>query len=87
MFCYISTCRGKNQAAKDIAGRHPVSLHWDPNESKLLVCEANLLPEVQQRKDQQNQRDQHRNIALTKATMEETVSINRGLGGLGLSLH
>ncbi|GFS01827.1 intraflagellar transport protein 140 homolog [Elysia marginata] len=32
--------RGKTQAAKDIAGRYPVSQHWDPAEPKLFVCEA-----------------------------------------------
>ncbi|XP_059152845.1 intraflagellar transport protein 140 homolog [Physella acuta] len=38
--------RGKNQAAKDIAGRFPVSQHWDPAEPKLFVCEAWILSEA-----------------------------------------
>ncbi|XP_074648558.1 intraflagellar transport protein 140 homolog [Tubulanus polymorphus] len=35
--------RGKNQAAKDIAGRYPISHFWDLEEPKLLVCEAQLI--------------------------------------------
>ena len=31
------------QLAKYIAGRYPVSHHWDRNENKLLVCEAIIL--------------------------------------------
>ena len=36
--------RGKNQAAKDVAGRHPISHSWDWEEPKLLVCEAKYTP-------------------------------------------
>ncbi|ESO81986.1 hypothetical protein LOTGIDRAFT_223604 [Lottia gigantea] len=36
--------KGKNQAAKDIAGRIPISHYWDMMESKLLVCEAQYVP-------------------------------------------
>ncbi|KAK7004477.1 intraflagellar transport protein 140 [Biomphalaria glabrata] len=35
--------RGKNQAAKDIAGRYPNSMYWDITEPKLFVCEALIL--------------------------------------------
>ncbi|KAH9494870.1 hypothetical protein Btru_015870 [Bulinus truncatus] len=35
--------RGKNQAARDIAGRYPISMYWDLTEPKLFVCEAWIL--------------------------------------------
>ncbi|XP_077980431.1 intraflagellar transport protein 140 homolog [Glandiceps talaboti] len=34
--------RGRSEAARDIAGRYPISHVWDPQEPKLLVCEAKL---------------------------------------------
>ncbi|XP_077862626.1 intraflagellar transport protein 140 homolog [Saccoglossus kowalevskii] len=34
--------RGRSEAARDIAGRYPISHYWDPQEPKLLVCEAKL---------------------------------------------
>ncbi|PIK61717.1 putative intraflagellar transport protein [Apostichopus japonicus] len=34
--------RGKRKAADELSGRHPVSIHWDGEEKKLLVCEARL---------------------------------------------
>ena len=46
------TYRGKNQAAKDIEGRVPVSHYWDNNEPKLLCCVAKFqLPEVKKGPD------------------------------------
>ncbi|XP_033630790.1 intraflagellar transport protein 140 homolog [Asterias rubens] len=36
------TERGRVEAAHDIAGRYPLAVHWDPQESKLLICEAKL---------------------------------------------
>ncbi|CAL1531559.1 unnamed protein product [Lymnaea stagnalis] len=38
--------RGKTQAAKDIAGRYPVSQYWDASEPKLFVCEAWILSDT-----------------------------------------
>ncbi|XP_070580461.1 intraflagellar transport protein 140 homolog isoform X2 [Ptychodera flava] len=40
--------RGRSEAARDIAGRYPVSHYWDPQEPKLMVCEAKLLPTTEQ---------------------------------------
>ncbi|XP_041362442.1 intraflagellar transport protein 140 homolog [Gigantopelta aegis] len=58
--------RGKNQAAKDIAGRRPLTHLWDPSEPKLLVCEANILT-VKEEKDLK------RKPSLTKPMEEEPV--------------
>ena len=58
-------------AARDIRGRHPVSHYWDPNEPKLLVCEAKLLP-LDKKKEQKDM--ENRAISLTKTTMVESVS-------------
>ena len=41
--CFV--LRGKNQAAKDIEGRYPISHFWDATEPKLCVCEAKVLAE------------------------------------------
>ena len=72
--CFNNLCfvinRGKAQAARDIAGRTPITHYWDSQEIKLLVCEAKLLPS-DQRPQQQNQ---SRAVSLTKNTMEELVS-------------
>ncbi|KAK3579473.1 hypothetical protein CHS0354_028282 [Potamilus streckersoni] len=38
--------KGKDQAAKDIAGRYPISFFWDANEPKLVVCEAKFKPKT-----------------------------------------
>ena len=69
VFCVRS--RGKNQAAIDIQGRHPVSHFWDSTEPKLLVCEAKLLPGEQRRQPQQQPGQM---VSLTKNTMEDMVS-------------
>ena len=68
MFYY----RGKNQAAKDIAGRYPISHFWDKTESKLLVCEAQIQPQEQSKDDT---KDNNRNL-LNKHTMSEEVSLS-----------
>jgi intraflagellar transport protein 140 len=36
--------KGKRQAARDVAGRRPISHCWDWEEPRLLVCEAERLP-------------------------------------------
>eukprot|EP00058_Branchiostoma_floridae_P021724 XP_002607214.1 hypothetical protein BRAFLDRAFT_118626 [Branchiostoma floridae] len=36
--------RGRSEAAKDVAGRYPRVQYWDPQEPKLLTCEAILPP-------------------------------------------
>ena len=73
--------RGKRQAARDIAGRCPVNHHWDAEEPKLLICEAQIQtqPSDQREKEKEDWRwgggeDDHRSISLTKATMDTTVS-------------
>ena len=40
--CFVLFFRGRVEAAQDIAGRYPLAIHWDPNEPKLLICEAKL---------------------------------------------
>jgi len=64
-------CRGKNQAAKDIAGRFPISHFWDKTESKLLVCEAQIRAQ-DQLKDEM--KDSNRNL-LNKHTMSDEVGV------------
>ncbi|XP_076446737.1 intraflagellar transport protein 140 homolog [Babylonia areolata] len=61
--------RGKNQAAKDIAGRYPVSHYWDMEEPKLLVCEARVLTKDPS-KDSKEVKKKH---SLTKAVEEGPV--------------
>ncbi|GFO12432.1 intraflagellar transport protein 140 homolog, partial [Plakobranchus ocellatus] len=61
--------RGKNQAAKDIAGRYPVSQHWDPAEPKLFVCEAQILSHTVADLNQQNK------PSLTKIVDEGPVEV------------
>ncbi|KAK7111421.1 intraflagellar transport protein 140 homolog [Littorina saxatilis] len=61
--------RGKNQAAKDIAGRYPVSHFWDLDEPKLLVCEAKALAK-DPAKDSKDTKKRH---SLTKAVDEGPV--------------
>ena len=63
--------RGKNQAAKDIAGRFPTSHHWDAEEMKLLVCETKLKPTTETKPAAQTQ---NWNYGLTKPVIEEIVS-------------
>ena len=46
-------CRGKDQAAKDIAGRFCMSQYWDAHDPKLIVSEARALhrhPEGEEKK-------------------------------------
>lgn len=62
--------RGKNQAARDIAGRFPISHHWDPEEPKLLVCEAKCLPH----QSCQDDKDLKKKPSLTKTMDEGPVS-------------
>lgn len=61
--------RGKSQAAKDIAGRYPVSHYWDAEEPKLLVCEAKVLV-GEAGKDSKELKKKH---SLTKAVDEGPV--------------
>ncbi|XP_071106694.1 intraflagellar transport protein 140 homolog [Haliotis cracherodii] len=60
--------RGKNQAAKDIAGRRPTSHYWDPLEPKLLVCEAMAV-------EQEKSREIKRKPSLTKAVDDGPVEL------------
>ncbi|XP_064637216.1 intraflagellar transport protein 140 homolog [Lineus longissimus] len=62
--------RGKNQAAKDIAGRYPLSHYWDSHESKLLVCEAKLLRGKQQKEDENKEKAA---VSLSKHVMEDKI--------------
>ncbi|CAH1793664.1 unnamed protein product [Owenia fusiformis] len=57
--------RGKNQAARDIAGRFPISHFWDPLETKLLVCETKSLPNQQSKLNQ--------SISLTSSMSRATL--------------
>ncbi|KAK2157995.1 hypothetical protein LSH36_179g04000 [Paralvinella palmiformis] len=65
------TEKGKNQAAKDIAGRFPISHFWDKTESKLLVCEAQIRAQ-DQLKDEM--KDSNRNL-LNKHTMSDEAEV------------
>ena len=62
--------RGKDQAAKDIAGRYPISHYWDSHDPKLVVCEAHILPKVENKDEKVKPR-----ASLTKAIEEGPVSI------------
>ena len=68
MICFLS--RGKDQAAKDIAGRYPISHYWDSHDPKLVVCEAHILPRVENKDEKVKPR-----ASLTKAIEEGPVSI------------
>ena len=63
------TFRGKDQAAKDIAGRFPISHHWDSHDPKLVVTEAQILPRVENKDEKVKPR-----ASLTKAIEEGPVS-------------
>ena len=77
----VAVCvRGKNQAAKDIAGRFPTSHHWDAEEVKLLVCETKLKPTTDTKPATESQ---SWNYGLTKPVIEEVVS----MGSWSLSLR
>lgn len=67
VFCLF---RGKDQAAKDIAGRYPISHYWDSHDPKLVVCEAHILPKVENKDEKVKPR-----ASLTKAIEEGPVSI------------
>ncbi|BFZ17235.1 hypothetical protein BsWGS_20274 [Bradybaena similaris] len=60
--------RGKNQAAKDIAGRYPIVHYWDPAEPKLCVCEAWILPNV-------TDHSQKKTHSLTRVIEEGPVEV------------
>ena len=62
---------GKNQAARDIAGRHAINHVWDQSEPKLLVCEARELATDEKSKKQKDAYNEQ--VQLTKATMKDTV--------------
>lgn len=72
MFSYkvFHPCRGKDQAAKDIAGRYPISHYWDSHDPKLVVCEAHILPKVENKDEKVKPR-----ASLTKAIEEGPVSV------------
>lgn len=61
--------RGRNQAAKDIAGRYPESHYWDDEEPKLIVCEAMVLSKLADKDD----KDVKKKPSLTKAVEEGPV--------------
>ena len=63
------TYRGKDQAAKDIAGRYPISHYWDSHDPKLVVSEAQILPRVENKDEKLKPR-----ASLTKAIEEGPVS-------------
>ena len=64
---------GKNQAARDIAGRHAINHVWAQSEPKLLVCEARELATDEKSKKQKDAYNEQ--VQLTKATMKDTVRI------------
>lgn len=63
--------RGKDQAAKDIAGRFPMQHFWDAHDPKLIVCEAKVLPRVEI-KDEKTVKQR---ASLTKAVEDGPVEI------------
>jgi len=72
--------RGKAEAAKEIAGRYPLSHHWDWEEPKLLVCEAKWVPSKDGEKEKGKTETVSRytalrNKSLNKGPMNETVSV------------
>ena len=71
-FVCVFYSRGKDQAAKDIAGRYPISHYWDSHDPKLVVCEAHILPKAELKDDKVKPR-----ASLTKAIEEGPVSTYR----------
>lgn len=63
----ISCFRGKDQAAKDIEGRYPITHHWDAHDPKLVVCEARILPKT-------DHKEEKKKATLTKQIEEGPVS-------------
>ncbi|OWF41021.1 intraflagellar transport protein 140 homolog [Mizuhopecten yessoensis] len=63
--------RGKNQAAKDIAGRYPMTHHWDPHDTKLIVCEAKVMASAVEKKE----KEEKKRHSLTKAVEEGPVEV------------
>ncbi|XP_053388212.1 LOW QUALITY PROTEIN: intraflagellar transport protein 140 homolog, partial [Mercenaria mercenaria] len=61
--------RGKDQAAKDIAGRFPITHHWDAHDPKLVVCEARILPRTD------NKEEKKQKATLTKQIEEGPVEV------------
>lgn len=67
----ISITRGKNQAAMDIAGRYPMTHHWDPHDTKLIVCEAKVMASAVEKKE----KEEKKRHSLTKAVEEGPVRV------------
>ncbi|XP_060569057.1 intraflagellar transport protein 140 homolog [Ruditapes philippinarum] len=61
--------RGKDQAAKDIAGRFPITHHWDAHDPKLVVCEARILPRTDSKEEKKLK------ATLTKQIEEGPVEV------------
>ncbi|XP_052768007.1 intraflagellar transport protein 140 homolog [Mya arenaria] len=61
--------RGKDQAAKDIAGRFSTMHYWDAHDPKLVVCEAQILPRVTDKEEKKYK------ATLTKQIDEGPVEV------------
>jgi len=67
--CLFVYHRGKDQAAKDIAGRYPITHHWDAHDAKLVVCEARNIPRDTSKEEKKQK------ATLTKQVEEGPVSV------------
>lgn len=74
--CYSCTSvyRGKTQAAKDIAGRFPLTHYWDAQDSKLIVCEAKILIDAFNKKE----KEEKKIVSLSKTMDDGPVSFMWG---------
>ena len=57
--------RSKLDAAWEISGRYPISVHWDVTESRLLSCEAQI-------SDDHEETDKKRNKNAKRITIERS---------------
>lgn len=63
--------RGKTQAAKDIAGRSPMTHYWDAHDPKLIVCEAKILMDIFHKKE----KEEKKIVSLSKTMDDGPVEV------------
>jgi intraflagellar transport protein 140 len=67
----ITSFRGKTQAAKDIAGRSPMTHYWDAHDPKLIVCEAKIMIDAFNKKE----KEEKKSVSLSKTMDDGPVSL------------
>ena len=67
----VFTFRSRADAALEIAGRYPISVHWDAVEGRLLCCEAQISSSALEEIKEANEKRSALSIASSSTSMPQ----------------